>query len=481
MSDKEYQFCILGAGPAGLGTAWELAKRGERDVIVIDRNKQVGGLARTEDFDGNLFDVGPHRFFTKNREVNALWHGLLGNDFAPVSRLTRVQYGGKLYRYPISAGDALAKLGPIEATHSMISYMTAKLTRNADKAETFEEWISARFGDKLYRTFFKTYTEKVWGIPCTEIGADWAAQRIKGLDLVAVLKNSLGIGRGKVKTLVDQFDYPTKGAGMMYERMAEFAAGEGHEFLLGAEVIRIEREGERLKAAVVKTSDGEERRVSADQFVSTIPITHFVNALSPAVDDDVRAASDALYYRDHITVNLVVEGDDLFPDQWIYVHSPDVRMARLANYNNFSKAMRARPGTTLVSIEYFVFQDDDIWSMSDDELRAFGTDEIERMKLIPKGAAQQGWVVRETESYPTYYMGFQEPFDKVRGAVDALSNCTPAGRGGMYKYNNMDHSLYTGLLAARNLLASDEQYNLWQVNIDAEYLEAAEISSETTM
>ena len=477
MNKKECTFCILGAGPAGLGTAWELAKNGISNVIVIDKNDQIGGLARTESFDGNLFDVGPHRFFTKNAEVNSLWHDLLGNDFRPVQRLTRIQYKGQFFRYPISAGDALMKMSPHESLYALISYVYAAIAGNASKATTFEEWITAKFGKKLYRTFFKTYTEKVWGIPCSEIGADWAAQRIKGLDVKTIIKNSLGIGKGKVKTLVDQFNYPTRGAGMMYERMAEHTTEKGHEYLLGTTVVKLEREGDTVKAAIVRTSDGSEMRVEAEQFVSTIPITHLVDALDPALPQNVVAANEALYYRDHVTVNLVIDGDNLFPDQWIYVHSPDVKMARLANYNNFSAEMPARKGTTLVSIEYFTFRDDEIWQMQDDDLVAFGADEITRLKLIPAGSVQQGWVVRETESYPTYYMGFQESFDTVKAAVDGLVNCTPAGRGGMYKYNNMDHSLYTGLLAGRNLVRKTDTFDLWNVNIDAEYHESAEVDT----
>jgi protoporphyrinogen oxidase len=474
------RYCILGAGPAGIGTAWELAQNGESDVVIIDRNGQIGGLARTEDFDGNLFDVGPHRFFTANAEVDSLWHTVLGNDFQPVSRLTRILYKNKLFKYPVSAIDALPKMGMIEAVHALSSYLYARVAKNADESETFEQWVSAKFGDKLYKTFFKTYTEKVWGIPCAEIGAEWAAQRIKGLDLKAVIKNSLGLGSGGAKTLVDQFNYPVRGAGMMYERMGERVVEKGQTIMLNTEVRSVERDGDRVTAIIAHHPDEGHLRFESEHYVTSMPITHFVAATTPAFDADVLEAAEALYYRDHITVNLVIDGNSLFPDQWVYVHATDVEMARLANYNNFSSSMAAKKDTTVVSVEYFVFHDDDLWKKTDDELVRFGTEELERTGLVPVGSTQKGWIIRETESYPTYYLGFQEPYDKIKGAMDSLSNCTPVGRGGMYKYNNMDHSLYTGLLAGRNLVAGDRKYDLWQVNIDAEYHEAASVENETS-
>ncbi|HPC46365.1 MAG TPA: FAD-dependent oxidoreductase, partial [Candidatus Latescibacteria bacterium] len=403
----------------------------------------------------------------------------LGNDFRSVARLTRILYKKKLFRYPINGADVVLKMGVGESLHALVSYARAKMVSSTEDAKTFEEWVSAQFGKKLYQTFFRTYTEKVWGIPCSEIGAEWAAQRIKGLDLLTVAKKALGLSRKNVKTLVDQFNYPTKGAGMMYTRMSEIVQERGHRLLLDTSVTRIVRDGDTVKALVVNNPTEGEIRIEADHFLTSMPITHFIRQIDPPAEPNVIDSAGMLYYRDHVTVNLVIDGADLFPDQWIYVHAPDVKMARLANYNNFSNEMPAKKNTTLVSVEYFTFQNDDVWGLSNSDLVALGTEEITRMGLIPKGSAQQGWVVRETESYPTYYMGYQQPFDTVRSALDRLTNCTPIGRGGMYKYNNMDHSLYTGLLAARNLLAKDgRKYDLWQVNIDAEYHEGAVVSGK---
>jgi protoporphyrinogen oxidase len=467
--------CVLGAGPAGLAAALELTRGGRSDVVVLDRNATPGGLARTERFDGHRFDVGPHRFFTQNREVDALWHEMLGEDFRPVQRLTRIFYDQRFYLYPVSALDALPKLGPVAATRALASYLWAAVARDVDRAETFEQWVAAKFGTRLYESFFKTYTEKVWGIPCSRIGADWAAQRIKGLDLLGVAKNAFGVALGtRPKTLVDEFDYPVLGAGQMYERMAERAAAAGVTFVFDAEVRRVERRDDRIVAVEALTADGP-LRVAADRFVSTLPLTRLLEMLAPAPPADVLAACRALYYRDHITVNLVAERADLFPDQWIYVHDPQVRMARLANYRNFSPRMAATAGVSPISVEYFVFRDDEVWAMDDADLIAMAGDEVVRMGLVPRGALGAGWVVRETDSYPTYYLGYAEPYARVRRAIDGLANLQPAGRGGLYKYNNMDHSLYSGLLAARNLLADPPgRYDVWRINIDAEYHEAAE-------
>ena len=476
---KSFECCILGAGPAGFGAAVELVKHGIRDILVLDRNANVGGLARTEEMGGARFDVGPHRFFTKNNEINHLWHETLGADFRPVDRLTRIYYKNKFFNYPIKAVDALVKMGPLESTHAMISFLSAKMKPQSE-AETFEDWITQKFGRKLYETFFKTYTEKVWGIPCNQIGAEWAAQRIKGLDIIKVIKNSILGGRGnKIKTLVDQFDYPVMGAGQMYETMADNVTKQGVEVMLKTRLVRINCQEEKITSVDVVGPDGKESRIVARHYFSSIPITHFFKMLLPQAAENLRRASEALYYREHITVDLLVDAVDLFPDQWIYVHSPDVRMARVANYNNFSKAMVHHGKKTALSIEYFVFQTEDLWKKSDADLRGLAIDEMCRMGLLSKEKVEQAWVVRETESYPTYYIGFQEPYDVLKKAIDAFSNLSPIGRGGMYKYNNQDHSTLSGILAARNYLKlPGTPYSLWDINIDAEYHESAQRSNE---
>lgn len=475
MTDRSYECCILGAGPAGLGAAVELVKHGVTNILVIDRNAVVGGLARTEEFGNARFDVGPHRFFTKNPEVNQLWHDTLGSDFRPVDRLTRIYHKQKFFHYPIKPFDVVSKLGIVESTHALLSFVSARFSSRRE-ALTFEDWITDRFGRKLYDTFFKTYTEKVWGIPGHQIGAEWAAQRIKGLDIVKVLKDSLlGGSRGTVKTLVDRFDYPVRGAGQMYEVMTEQTAGAGVEYLLGARVVSVNRANDRIVSVDVRTGGGQPVRIQANHFFSSLPMTHFVRMLDPTESEKVMKAAEALYYREHVTVDLLVSGRSPFPDQWIYVHSPDVQMARIANYNNFSPAMSPAPGRTALSVEYFTFQHEDLWKRPDGELVELAGEELARLKLLSPGQIEGAWVVRESESYPTYYMGFQGPYEILKHRLNELQNLSAIGRGGMYKYNNQDHSAYSGMLAARNYLKlPGSPYNLWNINIDAEYLESAE-------
>ncbi|MFH1616173.1 MAG: FAD-dependent oxidoreductase [Planctomycetota bacterium] len=476
MSDetKSCRCCVLGAGPAGLATALELVRHGITGVVVIDRNNVPGGLARTESFGGARFDIGPHRFFTKNAEVNNLWHEILGRDFRPVDRLTRIFYKKKLFNYPIKAADALIKLGLVQAIHALASFAVAKVKPHRE-AVTFEDWITQRFGRKLYETFFKTYTEKVWGIPCSQIGAEWAAQRIKGLDIVQVIRNAVfGAGKKQAKTLVEQFDYPRLGAGQMYEAIAQKCAEKGVEFMFAATALSFQQQDNKIMSVKVACNSGRTVYIKAEQFFSSVPLTQFFTMLQPCEADEVLESAKALYFRDHITVNLLVQGTGLFPDQWVYVHSPDVRVARVANYNNFSKEMAGREGRTPLSAEYFIFQHDDMWKKEDDYFKTLAITELRQIGLIKEEDVQQTWVVRETEAYPTYYLGFEAPYEKLKKRMDQFVNIMPIGRGGMYKYNNQDHSTYSGLLAARNYLKlADSPYNLWDINIDAEYHESA--------
>lgn len=473
MNEKSCECCILGAGPAGLGAALELTGHGVTDILIVDRLKIVGGLSRTDIFDGVRFDVGPHRFFTKNEEINRLWHDVLGDDFRPVSRMTRIYYKDEFFNYPLKVFDTLAKLGPVESLRIMVSFAASRIGKKTEPV-TFEEWVTQKFGRKLYETFFKTYTEKVWGIPCSQIGAEWAAQRIKGLDVIQVIKNALpGMGGGNIKTLIEEFDYPRLGAGQMYEAMCDRASAAGAEVMLDSEIVSFNRKDNTVESIDIVTSGGDRMKIKAAQFFSSIPITKFFEMIDPSEPERIRAASDALYYRDHITVNLVVNGGSLFPDQWVYVHSPDVKMGRIANYNNFSNDMIPGKNKTALSIEYFAFQDDDLWQCSDDDLKSLAGDELARIGFADKKAVQQAWVVRDTESYPTYYLGFKEHYETLKSRLNEFDNLYPIGRGGLYKYNNQDHSVMSGILAARNYLKlPGTPYDLWEINVDAEYHES---------
>jgi len=469
------EVCILGSGPAGMAAALELIRNGVTDLIIIDRNSLVGGLARTEVKGDARFDVGPHRFFTKNVEINSLWHDTLKSDFKSVNRLTRIYYNNKYFNYPIKPFDVFSKIGFYESSRVILGFINSKL-KNSKEPETFEDWIISKFGKKLYETFFKTYTEKVWGIPCNQIGAEWAAQRIKGLDIYQILKNSLLKPQtNKVKTLVDQFDYPILGAGQMYEAWADEIVDKGGEILLNSRVKTVHIDtNKNILSVDIEDKENCSLNIIAKQYFSSIPITHFFNMLSPLPEEKIKRASQALYYREHITVDLLLDKDEIFPDQWIYIHSPDVQMARIANYNNFSKAMVNYRQKTALSIEYFVFQNDELWKKQDDDIISFALEELKTLNIINKEFVEQAWVVRETESYPTYFLGFREPYEILKYELDFYKNLYPIGRGGMYKYNNQDHSILSGLLSARNYLNPEENnFNLWNINVDAEYLESA--------
>lgn len=472
MNSRSCRFCILGAGPAGLGAACELTAGGADDIVILDRNDVVGGLSRTEVFGGARFDIGPHRFFTKSDEVNALWHGTLGDDFRPVKRLTRIYYKNEFFNYPLKPFETVFKLGPLTSVGIMLSFAASRFG-SREEPETFEDWVTQNFGRKLFETFFKTYTEKVWGIPCNQIGAQWAAQRIKGLNVGEIIRSALPGGKGRgIKTLADVFDYPVLGAGQMYEGMCEKAVGSGAEAVLGTRIRGVNIDGDRVRSIEIENGAGNRSLIEAQWFLTSIPLTHFFKMVQPVESPEVLCAAGELYFRDHITVHMLIDGNP-FPDQWIYVHSPEVKMARMANYSNFSTAMAGDTGLTPVSVEYFVFKDDDIWQMTDEDLEVLAADELLRMGLVEPSAISGSWVVRETECYPTYYLGFTEHYDVLKSRFDQFTNLYPIGRAGLYKYNNQDHSVMSGILAARNCLGlPGSPYNLWDINIDAEYHES---------
>ena len=469
---KSKEVIIIGAGPAGLGAALELQKNNIKDILIIDTHSIPGGLSRTEIFEGNRFDLGPHRFFSKNKEINQLWHKVLGNDFKPVKRYTRIYYKNKFFNYPLKPFNTLKNLGIIESSQAMIDYFLSQITNN-NTIQSFEDWVSKNFGRKLYRTFFKTYTEKVWGIDCKKISGDWAAQRIKGLNLYEAVLDALKPTKSKksAKTLVEEFDYPVYGAGMMYERMAEQISEQGGDFLFDTTVKQINLKDDRVESIIVKNNN-RELIIPIETLFSSMPLTKAVQSIKPTAGENILKASRKLFFRDHITVNLIIEGYDLFPDNWIYVHSPEVKMARLANYNNFSLCMPANQKTTVLSVEYFIFKNDNIWNMSDHDIIKLAKEELHYMNLVNKSLVKDGFVIREIDSYPIYFVGYQKYYHILKEFISNISNIQCIGRGGMYKYNNQDHSLYAGILAARNYCGA--QYNILDVNVDVEYLESAQ-------
>jgi protoporphyrinogen oxidase len=459
---------VVGAGPAGLSTARELAEHG-LPSIIYERDDVVGGIARTVEHRGYRFDLGGHRFFTKVEEIRRLWHETLGEDFRLRGRLSRIHYRGHFFHYPLRPLNALAGLGAVESARVLVSYVQARMFPSRTET-SFEEWVVNRFGRRLFEIFFETYTEKVWGIPCREISAEWAAQRIKNLDLVAAVKHALlGRSDGEVVTsLIDSFYYPTLGPGMMWERFRDQLAERGVPTALGAEVVRFHHSNGRVIAADVHHRNREER-VLAAHFVSTMPLRDLVRALDPSPPPDVQAAAQALRYRDFLIVVLIVDRADLFPDNWIYVHSPEVRVGRIQNFKNWSPAMVPDPTTTSLGLEYFVSRGDDLWSADDDELVRLGVREIERIGLLDPRDVREGIVVRVPDAYPVYDPASRAAVSEIRRYLSGFRNLYPIGRNGQHRYNNQDHSMLTGLHAARTIAGTPRP--IWDVNVEPTYHE----------
>lgn len=458
---------IIGAGPAGLSAGYELGRHGARSTI-IEGSDCVGGLSRTAEYKGYCFDIGGHRFFTRVARVQRMWQEVLGKDFIKRNRLSRIYYKSKFFQYPIEPLNALQGLGTLEMMLCGFSFLKAKAFPPRQQ-ENLEEWLIARFGDRLYRTFFKTYTEKVWGIPCTEIRADWAAQRIRGLSVWSILKSAVtqqfGTKGSVPKTLIQEFDYPRKGPGMMWTRTRDILVEQGSEMHYNSPVERIEWEPGRIKAIIAGG-----KRFTADQFVSSMPIRQLLRKLDPAPPERLREAAESFRYRDFLTVALIVRGKNLFPDNWIYVHDPDVKVGRIQNYNNWSPDMVPDPETTCLGLEYFCFEGDHLWEKDDQELLEQAKREVASLGLVDPNLVEDGTVLRVEKAYPVYDDSYQRALDEVRAFLEIVPNLQLIGRNGMHRYNNQDHSMLTGILAARNILG-EGKFDLWAVNADTDYHE----------
>lgn len=481
MTTKHSILCI-GAGPAGLTAGYLLSKAGYPVVVCEKDPVYVGGISRTENHGGYRFDIGGHRFFSKSKEVNELWNEMLGEAFISRPRKSRIFYGRKFYPYPLNARETLKNLGIMESTRCVLSYFYYQVFP-IKNPKSFEEWVTNKFGDRLYRIFFKTYTEKVWGMACSEISADWAAQRIKGLSLWRAVMDALFKKKPKpggevVKTLINEFHYPRLGPGMMWEAAVRHIQNAGNTVLMDAGAVAIRR-NENLSGprwiTTVQKSDGTTQEIAADYIVNSMPLSQLVRAIQPALPANVIQAANSLRYRDYLLVGLKLIDREKFDDQWIYIHEPGLKVGRIQNFKSWSPAMVPADGTTCYGLEYFCFEGDGLWDASDDALIALATDELTSLGLASREDVKGGVVIRQRKAYPVYDDEYKTHVEVIRaGLAEHCPGICTVGRNGMHKYNNQDHAMMTAMLTAKNIMEGAENYNVWNVNEDAQYHEEGE-------
>ena len=473
---------IIGAGPAGLTAGYLLTKNSDLSVAVLEKDAQyVGGISRTEKFENHYFDIGGHRFFSKSPEVVALWQELLPDDFIERPRSSRIFYQGKYFRYPLDGVEALKNLGVIESARCVLSYVRARIKPHK-RPKTFHQWVANQFGERLFSIFFKTYTEKVWGMSCDEISADWAAQRIKGLSLstamVRAVKQSLGLNAGKtsanttVKSLIESFHYPRRGPGMLWEAAAEKFKAQGGQLSMDAAASGLSYDAATQRWTVETTAaNGETTQYSARHVVCTAPLRETVNMMQPTPRSAPQAS--ALKYRDFITVALMTDRPATFSDNWIYIHDPSVKVGRIQNFASWSPDMVPDVDNAgCLGLEYFCFDGDALWESSDAALTELAITELEKIGLVPRDQIRGSRVVRQPKAYPVYDDEYRQIVDTVKADLsENFPNLHLVGRNGMHKYNNQDHAMMTAMLTAENIIAGRQVYDVWAVNEDAEYHE----------
>jgi protoporphyrinogen oxidase len=459
---------VIGAGPAGLAAAHTAVTEGLGTPTVVEQDSQVGGLSKTVEYRGFRCDIGGHRFFTKNQQVDTLWRETLPSGLLRRPRLSRIYYGGKLFHYPLRLLNVLRNLGPEEGARMMVSFARARLFPRRPEL-SFEDWVSNRFGSRLFSVFFRSYTEKVWGIPCADLSADWAAQRIRDLDLGKAILHAMGLnGNGQVASLIDEFDYPELGPGQMYEALADRVVSGGGRLLLRHAVEGIRHDGRRVIALELATLSGRQE-LEARNVVSTMPLTELVLRMRPAPPSEVVAAARALTYRSIITVNLMLDRLEALPDTWLYLHAPEILAGRLQVYRNWSPAMTPGPECHSLGLEYFGSQGNGLWANSDEALLELGKKDLVTLGLATRADIFDGLVLRYAKAYPVYREGYAERVSIIRDYLSGFENLQCAGRYGQFRYNNMDHSIMTGVLAVRRL--AGEPCDPWSVNADGIYHE----------
>ena len=472
-NDGKISVVVIGGGPAGLTAAYELQKKSDdHKPVVFEGSHMVGGIARTETHNGYRFDIGGHRFFTKVTEVEEMWNEVLQDDFITVPRSSRIYYREKFFDYPLKLFNALSSIGVYEAARIGISLLKWKI-RPYKEENSFEEWVVNRFGGRLYMHFFRTYTEKVWGIPAKEIRADWAAQRIKNLSLAKAVWNAI-TGANDTSSLIEEFRYPRLGPGMMWEKCTDLIRQNGGEVKLGCEVVRVNRVENAVTSIDIQHwsedgSKGAMETVDGAHFINTMALRDLIHAFNPPPPPEVIAAADKLKYRDFLIVTLVLDHADPFPDNWIYIHSPKVKVGRIQNFRAWSKEMLPNQNTASIGMEYFCQQGDGLWTMTDAELRSLASDELERLGLAKASTVIDAAIIRQPKAYPVYDGDYREALDVLEKWITGLENFQTVGRNGLHRYNNQDHSMLSAMFAARNILGA--KHDVWTVNVERSYHE----------
>jgi protoporphyrinogen oxidase len=466
----ELPVVIVGAGPAGLTASAELVDRGI-PIILIEKSDRVGGIARTDTYKGYRFDIGGHRFFTRVPWVMEFWKNIMGDDFLKRPRLSRIYYQKQFYHYPIKPLEVLRKFGITESLRVVLSYLHARAHKRP-REQTFEDYIVNHFGKRLFHHFFKSYTEKVWGVPTSEIRASWAAQRIKGMSIWSMLKTALFPKHNTHTSLIEQFYYPRLGPGQMWERALEKVQASGKATVhFSSTPVVIRHQNGRVESVDIKTPQGIVT-VPCRAVISSMPIGELITLHSPALPADVQYAAAQLRYRDFLTVALIVTKEHLFPDNWIYIHDAAVRVGRIQNFKNWSPELVPDQKTTCVGLEYFVFETDELWKKSDADLVAMATEELVQLGLAKHEDIVDGCVVRMQRAYPMYNASSEEALPVIQKALGEITNLYPVGRNGMHKYNNQDHAMYTAKLAVENIFGATN--DIWGVNVERVYHEEVE-------
>jgi len=467
----DFDLAIIGGGPAGLTAAWEACKAGLRP-LVLEKSGHMGGIARTVDYRGYRVDIGGHRFFTKVKRVDDLWNEILGDELLWRPRMSRIYYKERFFAYPLKPLDAFLKLGPINSLACVGSLGLARLRPIKDET-TFDAWVINRFGRRLFETFFKSYTEKVWGVPCSEIKAEWAAQRIKTLSLTGAILNAF-FKSGDHTSLIERFKYPRLGPGQMWEACRDKVLAAGGEVMTHMEVTGLKHDGKQVLAVAARDVSGRLHEFRARHFVSSAALLDLFGCLDPAPPAAPLAAARRLRYRDFMVVSLIIDRESMFPDNWIYVHAPNVRVGRIQNSKNWSPDLVPDPSRTSLSLEYFCFKGDDLWRTPDAELIEMGARELKTIGLMHgTDKVLDGCVIRMEKTYPMYVgETFRDDIRMMKDYILSLGNLHCCGRNGQHRYNNQDHSMYTACLAVENMLGA--RHDIWNVNVERVYHETVQ-------